>query len=220
MGFDFGMGMQGAVQGGMASGNPFGALAGGLISGFMGQDDPASVDDILPRIDATAQTNKVMGQSNMFNRQMSGIQGSASSLGDQTTQKLIAAGIDPTFAAQTGAQAQYKALTSGTEQVSNNASAQHSSLLNQWLQTASQRDDDRASYRAHLDNRLTPKRAMQVNTLGLLSSPKGMKGLGEAFGLGGGGFLGALQNLFGNDMADTETDRASNVGGGFQWPGM
>jgi hypothetical protein len=168
---------QGAGQGaaaGAAGGNPFSAVMGGLIGGLMGGDGPTDVDDLLPRIDATSEANKVLGQTNIFNRQMSGVQGGASNLGDATTKKLIAAGIDPAFAAKAGAEAQYKALTAGTGNVADQSTAMYSQQLGNFQQIAHQRDDDRASYTAQLD---ADKEAQAMQMMQM-----GVKGMGQMAG--------------------------------------
>jgi len=179
MGFNWGGFGRGAMMG-ASTGSPWGVAAGGLL-GLMGSKGPKlpGVDSVLPRINAFGEANKVMENTNVFDRQMGRVRGGAMDIGNTTREKMLASGVDPIFAARAGADAQYRALTEGADSVGDNASEMYTNLLSQYNQMAKQRETERASYGMY-QHKLDPNRQMSQMMLNNLSNPEFMNGMGHS----------------------------------------
>lgn len=208
MPFDFGSAAGGFASTTLSTGNPWLGLAGGLLGGFMSpkENKPKmpNVNDILPKINAEKSAKEATIGMGNWGQKSGMMQSGAFDAGKKTTSDLIAAGMDPISAAKMGGARQSQVLLGGQDSLLNSAMEMERGAFDKYSQMAFERENDRATYMAHLAQQpstggfqqFAPAIMQSIANLGVQKDgsnwfqDKGLgglfSGLGNLFGMGGG----------------------------------
>jgi len=189
MAFNFGSAAGGAATTFLSTGNPYLAIGGGLLSGFMNKKSP-DVNSILPKIDPMERARTSTASLGNWGQKSANMQTSAFGLGRKTTSDLIASGMDPVTAARMGASKQTEALLGGQDNLLSSAMDMEKNAFDRYSQQAFERDNDRASYQSWQSQQ---SRGFQQFAPAMM---EGLMGLGDKDSWAQNGGLGKLGGMF------------------------